>query len=298
MKLRFSDRLLTVILAVVFLLMAAIIVAESAFNASVSTWITRLLREPGVWWTAIRVVLVILCLLAVWRCLCVAFRRPKRGDMEFVEQKTDGAELRVSVKAIEGLVRKCVANHEEISLNSVRLENSRGGLTVIMECRTAADISIPLAVDALQKQLREYIMESTGVDIRQIQVQVDDAQAELSGGAYRLHDAVIDPESHERPEGTGETERAGEQAVAESVSQAPIQEAVPTSEDFDEAEATPDPELAPTKVIEEMAAADEPALPTFPLPRQPDETADLTDDLPVSDQTPGQLSEINSDQEE
>ena len=121
MKLRFSDRLLTVLLAVFFLLAAAAIVAESLFGASLSPIAVKLLQDRSTLWMVIRAAVILLCLAVAWLCLRITFRRPRRVDIDFVEQKTEGGELRVSVKAIEGLVRKCVANHEEMTLSSVRL---------------------------------------------------------------------------------------------------------------------------------------------------------------------------------
>lgn len=220
----------------------------------------------------------------------------------------------MAVKAVEGLVRKCVANHDEIKLGSVHLENRKAGLTVIIGCQTAADISIPLAVNALQRQLREYIMESTGVEIHDIQVEVDDAQAELAGGTYRLHEAVIDPEAHSKTAGNAvpdtvkapeaETEvpdeGAGQQDDMNGEQIPPVEETA--SEAAEEQTADPDQDKvtgeagaeAPTAVPDEETAgaeaagqddksAEEAAPQTAPVtdPLAPQETEDIP---PVQEQ--------------
>lgn len=217
MKLKLSDRILTALIAVLFLLGAAAVVAEGIFGVAVSPRIVSLMSGPGMRLTLLRAAAVVICLLLCLLCLCVTFRRKGKDDQEFVLQTREGGQLRVSVKAIEGLVRKHVGVHNEMILRSVEMINRRDGLSVAIVVGTAENISIPLAVSTLQKQLREYILESTGVELRDIHVDVDNAQEDLTAGTYRFLDSVIDPEESKRladPEPVAAEEAVQAQAEA------------------------------------------------------------------------------------
>jgi len=221
MKLRWVDRFFAALLAVCILLTAAAFVAESFFGMQLSPYAVKLFSSQETKWIIFRVLAIVLLLVCAWGCVNLALRRGRKTDHEFVEQKTDGGELRVSVKAIEGLVRKSVARHDELELTDVKIWNGRDGLMVSLRCNTAADISIPLAMDAMQKQLKEYILESTGISVTEVLVDVEDAEAQLEGGTYRLNDAVSCTPSCAR------TAESSEQAApAEETEEEPAEETV------------------------------------------------------------------------
>ena len=107
----------------------------------------------------------------------LAFPQKLRAERQgFVVQRTDNGELRISIKAIEGLVQKCIDMHDEIEVVSQRIRNTRDGVTVDMNIALANNISIPLAVAALQKQIKQYLSASSGIEITEVRVTVDTAQ--------------------------------------------------------------------------------------------------------------------------
>ena len=103
----------------------------------------------------------------------------RRGAMqrrEYVVQRTDTGELRIAVKAIQNLVEKCVDLHEEIQLISMIITNTREGVVVELFISLANNISIPLAVASLQKQIKQYLVASSGIEVKEVRVSVESTQ--------------------------------------------------------------------------------------------------------------------------
>lgn len=123
----------------------------------------------------------------------------KRND--FVVQRTESGELRIAVKAIENQVQKCIDLHEEIRVNTMNILTTREGVVVDLLVTLANNISIPLAVASLQKQIKQYLVASSGIEVKEVRVSVESTQ-----------NAVL-------PE-TSETE--GEQPAAKEEKKAPM----------------------------------------------------------------------------
>lgn len=111
--------------------------------------------------------------------LCISFllfaffRRCSQKRYAFVVQHTDNGELRIAVTAIENLVQKCIDMHEEIHVNRMQIRHSREGVTVDLSISLASNISIPLAVASLQKQIKQYLVASSGIDVKEVRVCVE-----------------------------------------------------------------------------------------------------------------------------
>lgn len=121
----------------------------------------------------------------------------RRGAMqrrEYVVQRTDTGELRIAVKAIQNLVEKCVDLHEEIQLISMIITNTREGVVVELFISLANNISIPLAVASLQKQIKQYLVASSGIEVRDVRVIVENTEDEP------LLVAEIEEEEENEPE--------------------------------------------------------------------------------------------------
>lgn len=187
MKIRVLDRIL-VFLAGVLLIAAGIAVVAGLFwNIPVAGILETLLGENAI---AIAAACV-LVLLGVY-CMGMMFRRYK-GKRGFVVQRTEGGELSISIKAIENLVQKCIDKHEELHVLSTGLENSRDGLVIKLRIGLASGVSIPLVVSALQKQIKQYITACSGIDVREVKVQVETASANLKASPYAVPDMLATP---------------------------------------------------------------------------------------------------------
>lgn len=122
---------------------------------------------------------------------------PRRYVMQrkdYVVQRTDTGELRIAVKAIENLVEKCIDLHEEIQLISMSIMSAREGVVVELNISLANNISIPLAVASLQKQIKQYLVAASGIEVREVRVIVESTKDEP------LLVAEIEEEEENEPE--------------------------------------------------------------------------------------------------
>jgi uncharacterized alkaline shock family protein YloU len=125
------------------------------------------------------VIAVLLAIFGVY--VALLFRRCFVRRNEFVIQRTENGELRIAVKAIENQVQKCIDLHEEIQVNTLNILTTREGVVVDLEVTLANNISIPLAVASLQKQIKQYLVASSGIEVKEVRVSVESTQnADLS----------------------------------------------------------------------------------------------------------------------
>ncbi len=189
MKTRLRDRLLVPIAGAVILLGVAALIAETYFGKHVTAFVgSYLARQSLRWKIAIGAAIALLLILAIY-CIFFLFRRSnRRRDM--VMQKREGGNLSISIKALETLIVKCIETHPEISCNHIYLHNERDGIVANIRCGVARGTNIPLVTDALQKQVRAYVTDCTGVDVKAVSLQVEELGDEESRAAYRVPDPV------------------------------------------------------------------------------------------------------------
>ena len=132
-----------------------------------------------------------------------AFTRSLRGrktKSAFVVQETENGELRISIKAMENLVQKCVDMHDELHVVSTQIENTREGVEVSLRISLANNVSIPLAVTSLQKQIKQYIVACSGVDVREVHVSVETASGGVDDSPYLVPEIIQAPPKIETEE--------------------------------------------------------------------------------------------------
>ena len=157
--------------------------AQLFFNKNVVAWAGRLLADQSlrIW---LIVALALLLVLGVY-CVLILFRHRSRHD-KFVMQKTENGELSISLKAMESMVQKCLDPHKELNVQSVRLENQKGGLLIRIRGTVAGGVSIPLTVDALQQQIKQYVTACSGVEVKDIRVQIESSGPEATESLYAI----------------------------------------------------------------------------------------------------------------
>lgn len=168
MKIRFWDRLILFAGAVLSVL-AGIVLFVAGLQLS------GIMEELPVWARALCIAGGLL--LIAFGGYVITFPRrysTQRGD--FVVQRTESGELRIAVKAVENLVQKCIDLHEEIKPLSMQILNGREGVVVDLNVSLANNISIPLAIASLQKQIKQYLIASSGIEVKEVRVSVESTQ--------------------------------------------------------------------------------------------------------------------------
>ena len=185
MRIRVLDRILVGLAGLILLAGCAGLVAQLFFGVDVTGFATRFITTDT---TARRIALiamaVLLLLLGVY-CLMVLFRHRRRKD-RFILQKTEDGELAISLKAMLGMVTKCLDQFREVTPEDIHLENDRDGLLVRIRGSVAGGISIPLTVEAMQKQIRQYVTACSGVEVKGIRVQIESSGPDLKDAPFAI----------------------------------------------------------------------------------------------------------------
>lgn len=174
-KLRFWDRVLSAVMGILCILAAAAIVLHVAGwlpLQQIKDVVASLTGGLQAWmrWAIFGVAMLLLVLLGL-HGIGLLFRR--RKDKGFVTQHTEYGDMNISIKALENMVKKCVDAHSELTANSTRIYLVRGGVSMDMKITLASGVNIPLTVNALQKQIKQYITSCSGVDVHEVRVKVE-----------------------------------------------------------------------------------------------------------------------------
>lgn len=228
MKIRIADRILVALAGIVLLAVVVAVVGQVFFGAKIIDTAGVLgglfAAEEGKLPVTVIVAAAVLLLIGVY-CVCMLFRR-RRGKKGFVLQQTENGELSIAIKAMEGLVHKCVECHPELKLTHTHVDPGKDGITVDLRIALASGVSIPLAVGALQKQIRQYITACSGVDVKEVRVQVETTSDQVAESPYAVPALLQNPPSLLR-----EAEKPAEpaQVVTQTAAPAPVPAPVPVS---------------------------------------------------------------------
>lgn len=226
--------------------------AETFFQAPVTDWVGKVLFSDSPLSVLAALLAAALLIMLGVCCIVLPFARNSLKRRGYVMQKSENGVIGVSVKSIEGLVQTCVSQHEMVAKADISIVERRDGIVILLKIEEAAGLNIPLAVGALQKQIKEYVGTCTGVDVREVRVMVENTEDDAAGSPY----AVEKPALPAAPAVEAEEQPAEETAQAEEI---PDAEAAPVEEIAEETvEETAD------MPIEEEAAAEEAAEPVAP----------------------------------
>lgn len=179
MKVKVKDRMLLAVYAILGVILAlgigAIAVVEIIFPNQFSFQIAglrmTLVDSP---WVLIVIGLIALMLLAwsIW-ILTLAFRRETTKDKASVSvQNTENGDVRVSVQAIDMLVKRAISGTEGIVDVKTRVINHDDSITVKADMTLDSDVHIPNTTMLMQRSIKSFIEEFSGIAVRDVQILV------------------------------------------------------------------------------------------------------------------------------
>ena len=253
MRLRITDRILVGITGLLLLALCAGLAAQIFFHADLLGLATRVLtsKSPRVQ-IALILLTVVFLLLGVY-CVLVLFRHHGRKD-RFVIQKNEDGELAISMKALENMVQKCLEQHQELQVEKTQLENRKDGVLIRIYGNVAGGISIPLTVEGIQKQIRQYVTACSGVEVKGIRVQIESSREDVTDAPFAIAAPAATPLLRETSE--------KQPALAKPEASEPVPE-------------TPAADSRPTEAVTREAS---PVHTPIPEPEEPD---DPPDDRPL-----------------
>ena len=202
MRLRFWDRLLAAITGLVLFLLG-LAVFLWGIRGIPKEWLEVLSAKTvtrPILFIALGVGVIMAALGAHSISLLLRRKQDRKG---FVVQHTEHGELSISIHAMENLVKKCVDMYEEMRVTGSHIENTRDGVVVELRISLASGVSIPLVVNTLQKQIKQYLTSCSGIDVAQVRVQVETTGDKADYSPYAVKDNFANtsfkPESVESP---------------------------------------------------------------------------------------------------
>lgn len=248
-KLRVWDRILSALMGILCILGAAALVLYAVGwlpVQQIKDVLAMLTAGLQVWvrWAIFGVAMLLLVLLGM-HGVGMLFRR--RKDKGFVVQHTEYGDMNISIKALENMVKKCVDAHSELTANYTRIYLVRNGVSMDMKITLASGVNIPITVNALQKQIKQYITSCSGVDVYEVRVKVETDTVKLLPPPQS---PVIEPAPVEKIKHVESPAEPPCQPIEE-----PAQLVVPDeTENAEEPAAEPVTEI-PAEVVEEPAEA-------------------------------------------
>lgn len=182
MKLNLRHRLTMLIGALlVFVVGVAVIIASLQF---------RQIDLSGGFFSLTRLAILLSGVLLIMYALYILLlpKRLKQDQEHFIVQQTGSGELRISIRAIENIIKKCVSVNADMRLVEMNVDHARNGVRVDLRIALPGNISIPLAVESLQKQIKKQIQAVAGIDDADVRVSVETAEQNASDATYRVEE--------------------------------------------------------------------------------------------------------------
>lgn len=112
---------------------------------------------------------IVLCLLLVGITLPAGRKR----SSNYAIQRNENGMVRISLKALDALVKKCLDDHAELKVVNSSLFSDEESIRVDVHIALQSDISMPLAISALQRQIKKYLEACSGVMVQEVRIFVD-----------------------------------------------------------------------------------------------------------------------------
>lgn len=244
--------------------LALCVLAETFIRVPVTARIGQLLAAG----TPLAVLLALLATIALgaFGTCCLMMLSSKRAAKRkgFVMQKGENGMIGVSVKSIEGLVQTCVKQHEVVASAEISVVERRDGIVILLNIEEAAGVNIPLAVGALQKQIKQYVNTCTGVDVHEVRVMVENTEENVAESPYTVEKPVV------LTTAVTAAEMHREAAVVEPEVEAPVLEVITPVEEAVPVEEAPVLEVPEEGIVTAEEPVQEPvAVPTVNIPVVP-----------------------------
>jgi len=116
------------------------------------------------------VIAAVLFLLSV-RFFYISIRRD-RTQIPSIDQRTEYGDIQISVETIENLCLKAAARIRGAKDLKARIRVSEAGLEIKIRAVVEGDVSIPTMTTDIQKQVHDYLQETTGIPVSNVAVYI------------------------------------------------------------------------------------------------------------------------------
>ncbi|MEC0243439.1 alkaline shock response membrane anchor protein AmaP [Paenibacillus dokdonensis] len=116
------------------------------------------------------VVGAVLFLLSI-RFFYISIRR-ERVHIHSIDQRTEYGDIQISVETIENLCLKAAARIRGAKDLKARIRVTEAGLEIMIRAIVEGDVSIPSMTTDIQKQVHDYLQETTGIPVSNVAVYI------------------------------------------------------------------------------------------------------------------------------
>ena len=218
------DRILILLCALVALGCAAGVVALLVGKISfdmITGWIAAVDMSKFVVKVAMVGIAALFVLLFLLLFAMILPSRKKRSS-NYAIQRNENGMVRNSLKALGPLVNQYLNQHAELKVVTSSLYSDEESIRVDVHISLQSDISMPLAISALQKQIKKYLEACSGVMVQEVRVFVDStipADEKTEASPYAIPTALLgldaDPLPVGKPEKQDEPENQPENQTEE-----------------------------------------------------------------------------------
>lgn len=112
--------------------------------------------------------LIFLAVYLIWQKTQI-----NKGDLSVV-QKTSFGEIKISIGSIKRLTLKVVKGMGEITETrpAVNILKS-GGINIDLHLSVKQDVNIPELSEKVQRKVKEYLLETSGIEAKEIKIHID-----------------------------------------------------------------------------------------------------------------------------
>lgn len=201
MNLRWYDRILVALSGLILIALGVFIVlAASGVIAlpealALDTW----LGDGWQWMPIVFLAGVVLVIWGIW-LLIRPFRRGREagGRYYVLKDEADG-NVKISVHAIDHLVRKRLDLYSQITSARVKIGGREDAMHITLHLAVDAEVQIPALIEELREDIRNSLQHSAGVTVQTVQVYIDATKDEKNEDIKRLQEKNPPAESEAPP---------------------------------------------------------------------------------------------------
>lgn len=181
-------------------------------------------------------VLIAVLIAGLVHLIAVAFRKDVCGSKSSVSvQNTDSGAVRVSVQAMDSLVRRAIGEQEGVLDVKSKIVNHDDSITVHIDMALAMDSHIPNITMMMQRRIKRYIEETSGIAVREVIVLVSEVREGAPAAIPAPAEAKI-MQAEAAAEPVSEAVASEEAVPAENACGEPAEEAAESGAEAEDAE--------------------------------------------------------------
>ncbi|GIO91932.1 hypothetical protein J31TS3_31590 [Paenibacillus lactis] len=116
------------------------------------------------------IIAAVLFLLSI-RFFYISVRRD-RSTLNSIDQRTEFGDIQISVETIENLCLKAASKVRSVKDLKSRIKVSQSGLEIAIRAVVDGEESIPALTTEVQKQVHDFVEETTGIPVSSVSVYI------------------------------------------------------------------------------------------------------------------------------